>query len=243
VAQIQKSNADASAPVLAAFDLVVRLGGAEILRGVSIELRPGEILGVLGPSGAGKSTLFRALAGELRADSGRIELFRNDVTDQPLWRRARGGLGYVPQTPSVIFDLTIADNIRTFERAARVERKPPEERAALVDLSARLDVRAGELSGGERRRLELLRALIAKPEALILDEPLSGVDPAGAHRMGRLLRDSAESGMAILIADHRVHEALEFCDRAALLVDGRIDLEAEPAAFLDHPAVRRRYLG
>lgn len=229
--------------VLRARDVHARLGGAEILRGVDIDVPSRSVIGVLGPSGAGKSTLFRVLVGELAPSAGSVWLDGRDVTRLPLWRRARSGLGYVPQTPSVLMELSVADNIRTFERVARVRSRPPAERAAEVELEGQLDVRAGELSGGERRRLELLRALIAEPAVLVLDEPLTGVDPAAAGRLGKLLRSQSERGMAIVVADHRIREALAICDRALLLVDGRIELSSEPDAFSDHPAVRRRYLG
>ena len=227
---------------LSADDLSVVLGGSEILRGVSFEARAGEVLGVLGPSGAGKSTLFRLLVGELRPRTGRVRLGDRDVTAEPLWRRARFGLGYVPQTPSVLFDLSIEDNIRTFERAAGMERRP-HQRAAEVDLEYQMQVRARDLSGGERRRLEILRAFVAEPRVLICDEPLTGVDPVAAGRIGRLLKARAEAGAAVVIADHRVHEALGFCHRVLLLLDGRVEAESGPAEFLEHPAVRQRYLG
>ena len=219
------------------------LGGVEILRGVDLSVQKGVIVGVLGPSGAGKTTLFRVIAGELRASSGRVELEGRDVTSAPLWVRARNGLGYVPQTPSVLVELSVADNIRSFESAARVRTRPLAERAGRVGLEGRLGVRAGGLSGGERRRLELLRALIAEPKVLILDEPLTGVDPAGAARLGRLLRELAEGGAAVVLADHRILEALRMCDEALLLVDGQIELSAPPGEFSSHPAVLRRYLG
>lgn len=220
-----------------------RLGAQEILRGVELTLEAGRVVGVLGPSGAGKSTLFRVLVGELSPIAGRVLLSGHDVTREPLWVRARHGLGYVPQTPSVLYDLSVADNIRTFERAARVAARPPSERAESVELSARLDVKARDLSGGERRRLELLRALVAEPKVLVCDEPLTGVDPAAAARLGRILRDRAAEGMAIVVADHRIREALGWCDEALLLLDGRIELSAAPEEFANHPAVRRRYLG
>ncbi len=229
--------------VLRARDVRARLGGAEILRGVDLEVPRSYVLGVLGPSGAGKSTLFRTLVGELAPSAGSVWLDGREVTREPLWRRARAGLGYVPQTPSVLQDLTVADNIRTFERVAHAACRPVAERAAEVELEDRLEVRAGELSGGERRRLELLRALVAEPRVLVCDEPLTGVDPAGAGRLGKLLRRQADRGMAIVLADHRIGEALAMCDRAVLLVDGRVELSADPEEFSDHPAVRRRYLG
>jgi lipopolysaccharide export system ATP-binding protein len=230
-------------PALRAHGVRISLGGVEILRGVELDLYAGTVVGVLGPSGAGKTTLFRVLVGELRPQSGTVWLGGCDVSRAPLYQRARRGLGYVPQTPSVLFDLSVRENLRAFERAARVPRRPPEERAELVQLGSRIEVRAAELSGGERRRLELLRALIAEPSVLICDEPLSGVDPAGARRLGELLRSQAARGAAVVLADHRVREALPFCDQALLLVDGKIELDAPPDQFADHLAVRRRYLG
>jgi lipopolysaccharide export system ATP-binding protein len=228
---------------LRAEDLSVTLGGVEILRGVSLEVAAGEVLGVLGPSGAGKSTLFRVLSGELRPARGSVHLGDRDVTRQPLWRRARAGLGYIPQTPSVLFDLDVSANLATFARVAGASESSAVARAHEVGLDTRRDVLAHDLSGGERRRLELARALLAEPRVLLCDEPLSGVDPTGAQRIGRILRGRADAQMAVLVADHRVGEALSFCDRVLLLLDGRVEAVTGPGEFLEHPAVRRRYLG
>jgi lipopolysaccharide export system ATP-binding protein len=228
---------------LEARNICARLGAQQVLRGVDLEVEPGRVIAVLGPSGAGKSTLFRVLCGELVPEEGSVLIDGKDVTREPLWSRARRGLGYVPQTPSVLFDLSVADNIRTFERAAGASERPLEERAASVELSARLDVRARSLSGGERRRLELLRALIAEPRVLVCDEPLTGIDPVAAGRVASILRARADEGMAIMLADHRIVETLAVCDRALFLVDGKIELDESPERFADHPLVRRRYLG
>src|SRR5690348_2409638 len=166
---------------LAARDVMVALAGTEVVRGVTLSLEEGEVVGVLGPSGAGKTTLFRAMVGEVALVSGRIELDGNDVSREPLWQRVRRGLGYVPQTPSVLWDLTVEQNLETFERLARVTpRIGAREWAGRVELGERLGVRAGELSGGERRRLELARALLGQPKVLVCDEPFAGIDPAGA---------------------------------------------------------------
>jgi len=224
--------------------LRVERGGKVLLRDVAIAAREGEVIGVLGPSGAGKSTLFRALTGEIVPDAGAVLLDGDDVTKAPLWERARRGLGYVPQTPSVLWDLTVRENLATFHRV--VHGDPGDLRAAAgrVQLDARLDVRAGELSAGERRRLELARSLTRTPRVLVCDEPFAGVDPVGAARLGELLRDLAGShGAAVLLADHHVAEALRICTRAVLLLDGAIAAEGEPDAFQEHPLVRGRYLG
>lgn len=223
-------------------------GTKTILRGIDIAAREGEVLGILGPSGAGKSTLFRVLVGELAATSGSVMLRGEDVTKLPLWGRARRGLSYVPQTPSVLWDLTVRDNLATYHRI--VHGKPGDERAVTdllarkVALEDRLDVLAGELSGGERRRLELARAITRPPKVLVCDEPFAGVDPQQASRLGDMLRALAvEDGVCVMLADHHVEEALRVCTRAVLLLDGEVALEAEPEDFREHPIVVGRYLG
>ncbi len=219
-----------------------------LLRDVDLSAEAGEVVGVLGPSGAGKSTLFGALVGELRPDAGHVLLEGRDVTREPLWKRARAGVGYVPQSPSVLWDLNVKDNLTTFLRLGHArDAKTPwslDSLASKVDLEQRLDVVAGRLSGGERRRLELARALSMHPSVLICDEPFAGVDPQGAERLGTLLRDLADSsGVAVVLADHHVEEALRICTRALLLLDGAFVAEGDPAAFVEHPLVRGRYLG
>jgi lipopolysaccharide export system ATP-binding protein len=221
---------------------VVR-GGKEILRGVDVEARAGEVLAVLGPSGAGKSTLFRALVGELPAECGSVMLDGTDVTDWPLWQRSRAGVGYVPQTPSVLFHLTVRGNLTAFHRIVHGTPGDPEADAARVELSARLDVPAGELSAGERRRLEVARSLVRPPRVLVCDEPFAGVDPVGSAQIAKILGDLARQGVAIVLADHHVAEALALATRAMLLLDGAVATIGDPESFQDHPLVRGRYLG
>jgi lipopolysaccharide export system ATP-binding protein len=235
---------------LEARGLAVRLAGADIVRGVDVRVEAGEVVGLLGPSGAGKSTVFRAIAGEVLPGAGTVSVGGVDVSREPLWRRARRGLGYLPQGPSVLVDLSVRENFVAFARlarhaAARDGSTPADATgwAERVDLAHRLDVRAGDLSGGERRRLELGRALVARPRVLVCDEPFAGIDPAGAERLGDLLRDEAARGTAILLADHHVDEALRVVDRALLLLDGAVRVEGTPAEFREHPLVRGRYLG
>lgn len=229
--------------VLRAEALRVRRGSLEILRGVDLSVRAGGVLAVLGPSGAGKSTLFRTLVGELSPTHGRVLLDERDITREPLWTRARLGIGYVPQTPSVLWDLTVAENIGTFAALVGVTAEVARAQAEELSLGGLLAVRGRALSGGERRRLELLRALLSNPKLLVLDEPLSGLDPAGAAAVARVLRGRAEQGMGILLADHRVGEALALCHDAVLLADGQVELRTPAAEFAEHPAVVRRYLG
>ena len=222
---------------------VVR-GGKLLLREVDVSLHAGEVLGVLGPSGAGKSTLFRALVGEIRPDSGKVSLLGEDVTSAPLWVRARAGVAYVPQTPSVLLDLSVRENLETFQRVALGELRDVEGAAKRVDLGDKLGVRAGDLSAGERRRLEIARAITRPPKALVCDEPFAGVDPQGASRLGDLLRALAkDDDVAVVLADHHVAEALRVCDSASLMLDGAIAITAEPSAFRAHELVRGRYLG
>jgi lipopolysaccharide export system ATP-binding protein len=221
---------------------VVR-GGRAILRDVDVVCDAGEVLGVLGPSGAGKSTLFRALVGDLAADAGTVRLDGEDISGWPLWRRARAGVGYTPQSPSVLWDLTVRDNLAAYQRIALGARGDVDAAAARVGLSERLDVRAGELSAGERRRLEFARAITRPPRVLICDEPFAGVDPVGAGRLGELLRGLGQDGVAVLLADHHVVEALHVCTRALLLLDGAVAATGDPATFREDPLVRGRYLG
>ena len=232
--------------VIRAEGVTVEKGRRVVVRDVTVAVEAGEVLGVLGPSGAGKSTFFGALVGEEELASGRVWLGDEEVTKLPLWRRARMGLGYVPQSPSVLWDLSVRDNLRTFSQVAKRGQSPAEIRQAAeaVGLEGRLEVRAGALSGGERRRLELARALTTSPTVLICDEPFAGVDPQGAAHLGDLLAALASTRrVAVLLADHHVEEALRVCTKALLLLDGVVATVAEPAAFREDPLVRGRYLG
>lgn len=222
--------------------VTARLGGNQILRGIDLAVAPGSVLGVLGPSGAGKSTLFRCLVGELKPQRGRVLLQGRDVSQLPLWVRARLGIGYVPQTPSVLFDLTVERNVQTFAKLVGAGRTEQQRLLDALELTQRLHVVAGNLSGGERRRLELLRALISQPKLLICDEPLTGLDPLMVARVGSLFTELAARGSAVVFADHRIAEVLPFCEEAVLLVDGRILLSSKAADFVGHPAVQQRYL-
>jgi lipopolysaccharide export system ATP-binding protein len=230
-------------------NLHVTRGTKRVLRGIGMEAREGEVLGVLGPSGAGKSTLFRALVGEIALSEGIVQLSGDDVTALPLWARAQRGLAYVPQTPSVLWDLSVRENLVAYQRVVFRKARTEEPEAVLalarkVALHERLDVRAGDLSGGERRRLELARALTRPPKVLVCDEPFAGIDPQQATRLGDILRSLAvEDGVCVMLADHHVEEALRVCSRAVLLLDGEVAVEAAPDAFREHPTVVGRYLG
>lgn len=234
---------------LVAEHIVVERSGKRIVRDVSLVCEAGTITGLLGPSGAGKSTFFQVLVGEERVHGGRVFLDGDELTRAPLYRRARRGLGYMPQGPSVLWELSVRENVETFLTVARPSEPASgvadraRELIQSVDLTAQLDTRAGQLSGGERRRLELARVLAGSPRVIVCDEPFAGVDPAQAARLGDLLVGLAESGVAILLADHHVEEALRVCTRAALLLDGALITSGSPAEFREHAAVRGRYLG
>jgi lipopolysaccharide export system ATP-binding protein len=221
----------------------VSRGGRAILQGIDLQAHEGEVLGILGPSGAGKSTLFRALVGEALPDEGTVELDGTDITRWPLWRRARAGIGYAPQGPSVLWDLTVRGNLHAYRRIARVAPAEPAEAAERFGLAHRLDVLASELSAGERRRLEVARALTLSPRVLVCDEPFAGVDPAGAQRLGDLLRGLAQAGATVLLADHNVPQALRICTRALLILDGSVAVAASAETFASLPEVRGSFLG
>jgi lipopolysaccharide export system ATP-binding protein len=248
-------SADASLPdeappdrtegALTARGIVVQRAGKRLLRGVDLTLAPGTVTGVLGPSGAGKSTLFRVLVGEDRDHEGQVYLDGADVTKKPLHARARLGLGYMPQGPSVLWDLSVRENVRTFLEIARGSAEDATVRGILeaTRLEPASGTRAGLLSGGERRRLELARVLAGRPRVVVCDEPFAGVDPAQAAHLGDLLADLAADGVAVVLADHHVEEALRICTSASLLLDGAIVTTGTPDAFREHPVVRGRYLG
>ncbi len=223
--------------------LQVRYGRVCVLRGVSVAVKAGEVVAVLGPTGAGKTTLFGALVGDLPTYSGTVLVAGRDVTRLPMWQRARCGVGYIPQGPSVLPDLSVRHNLTTFESVVGRGKRGAQHWAELVGLSDRLAVCARELSGGERRRLELARALVGEPGVIVCDEPFSGMDPIAARKVAQLLRARAEHGLAVVLADHHASLALGICDRAALLLDGRVHMEGTADECRDHRVVREQYLG
>lgn len=227
--------------ILAARGVSVRRANHVALRAFALELSAGEIVAVLGPSGAGKSTLLDALSGMI-PHAGTVVLDGRDVSAEPAWKRARGGLGYVPQGPSVLGDLSVGENLGTFAKLA-ARGGSPSAVATEVGLDGKLDVLARDLSGGERRRLELARALVAAPRVLLCDEPFAGLAPRDLFAIASVLRARAAAGLAVVVSDHHVEEALALARRALLLVDGAIVAETPASAFLAHPDVIARYAG
>ncbi len=232
-----------TAPLLEANDLRVRLGGRDVVAGVDLVVRAGEVVGLLGPNGAGKTTCFRVLAGLLSAQSGTVRLAGRLLDGLPLWRRAQAGLGYLPQRPSVFRDLSVRDNVRLAEEGRGGPSLVPDLLAEL-GLATLADARAGSLSGGERRRLEIARCLATRPTLVLLDEPFAGVDPVAVEGLQARVRALArERGISVLVTDHAVHATLPICDRAVILDGGRVLAEGAPADVAARPAVRARYLG
>ncbi len=220
----------------------------EVVRDFSLDLDAGEVVGLLGPNGAGKTTCFYMIVGLVRADAGRIELDGQDITALPMYKRARLGVGYLPQEPSVFRKLSVADNIRLVLQlredldAAGIERE-------LTSLLGELQIDhvaeqiGASLSGGERRRCEIARALAARPRLMLLDEPFAGVDPISVGEIQKIITHLKERGIGVLITDHNVRETLGICDRAYILSDGGVLAQGAPDALLDNPDVRRVYLG
>jgi lipopolysaccharide export system ATP-binding protein len=221
--------------------------GRLVLRGLDLTVSPGEVVGLLGPNGAGKTTAFKLIAGLDRPQGGRVLLGRRDLSGLPLSRRARLGLGYLPQEPSVFRGLSALDNVALAlelrggsRRGARAEAAKVLEEFGLGALGGQ---RASTLSGGERRRLELARAVCLKPALLVCDEPLTGVDPRAASELREMLRGLARGGLAVLLTDHNVAQALPACDRAALLVDGLVVEEGSASDLARSARARALYFG
>lgn len=229
--------------LLEARGVEVRWGATAVLRGVDVVIDSGRVTGLLGPTGAGKTTLFRVLVGETQPVVGRVRMEGRDVTALPLWRRARLGIGYLPQGPSVLPDLTVEGNLVAFEKLIGRDRRGARHWAEVVGLEHRMGVLAGVLSGGERRLLEIARSLVAGPKVLVCDEPFSGIDPVSAMRIAETLREHAAGGLGVVLSDHHASIALRVCDEVGLLLDGRVESWGPPERWKSDPLVRERYLG
>ncbi|WP_058834084.1 LPS export ABC transporter ATP-binding protein [Luteimonas abyssi] len=219
-----------------------------VVREFGLTLDAGEVVGLLGPNGAGKTTCFYMIVGLVPADAGRIVLDGQDITGEPMYRRARLGVGYLPQEPSVFRKLSVADNIRlVLELREGLDRKGREqELASLMEelqITHVADQLGASLSGGERRRVEIARALAARPRLMLLDEPFAGVDPISVGEIQRIISHLKNRGIGVLITDHNVRETLGICDRAYILAEGGVLAQGAPDALLENPDVRRVYLG
>ena len=220
----------------------------EVVREFGLSLDAGEVVGLLGPNGAGKTTCFYMIVGLVAADAGKIELDGRDITAEPMYKRAKLGVGYLPQEPSVFRKLTVSDNLRlVLELREDLDSVGVEkELASLLDelqVTHVADQLGASLSGGERRRVEIARALAARPRLMLLDEPFAGVDPISVGEIQRIIQHLKDRGIGVLITDHNVRETLGICDRAYILADGGVLAQGTPAELLANTDVRRVYLG
>ncbi|MDW8089877.1 MAG: LPS export ABC transporter ATP-binding protein [Meiothermus sp.] len=242
------SNRSSSVTRLEASGLIKRYGRREVVRGVSLELTRGEIVALFGPNGAGKTTTFYMLVGFIEPNAGQIRLGGRDVTRLPMYKRARLGLGYLPQEPSAFRRMTALENLLAVLEFQPLARKERLERAmALLEelgIAHLKDKYAYTLSGGERRRLEIARALCTNPDFILLDEPFTGVDPKNVRDIQKLISELRERrGVGIFITDHAVRETLAIADRIYLMYDGRMAFHGTPEAFARDSGVRTHYLG
>jgi lipopolysaccharide export system ATP-binding protein len=233
--------------VLVATGLYKSFQGKHIIRGVSIGVRRGEAVGLLGPNGAGKTTCFYMITGLIRVDAGRIELDGHDITSTPMYRRARLGIGYLPQEASIFRGLNVEDNIRAVLEVAERDAQKREYRLdALLEefsISHLRKTPSIALSGGERRRCEIARALATRPSFILLDEPFAGIDPIAVGDIQELVRHLTRRGIGVLITDHNVRETLGLIDRAYIIAAGRVLTHGRPEEIVRNPDVRRTYLG
>ncbi|HEV2539414.1 MAG TPA: LPS export ABC transporter ATP-binding protein [Frateuria sp.] len=234
--------------MLAAEGLQKRYRSRQVVRDFGFSIRQGEVVGLLGPNGAGKTTCFYMVVGLVEADGGSIRLDRQDITGLPMHARARMGIGYLPQEASVFRRLSVADNIMAVLelREGLTARQRNEQLEGLLDelkIAHIADQKGISLSGGERRRVEIARALAAQPRYMLLDEPFAGVDPISVGEIQRIVRHLKERGIGVLITDHNVRETLGICDRAYILNDGEVLSRGTPAHILADEKVREVYLG
>jgi lipopolysaccharide export system ATP-binding protein len=228
-------------------DLVKSYHGKQVVSGVSVYVDPGEIVGLLGPNGAGKTTSFYMIVGLIKPDSGKVCFKGKDITSYPMCKRARLGIGYLSQEPSIFRKLSVRDNVlailETLHLSRAEERRRLEELLDELDLTGLADQPAYTLSGGERRRLEITRALVTDPAILMLDEPFSGVDPLAVADVQKIIVQLRERGLGILITDHNVRETLSIVDRAYLQFEGRVLREGKSDFLINDKMSRELYLG
>jgi len=234
-------------PVLSADGLMKSYGGRTVVKNVSLDVRGGEIVGLLGPNGAGKTTTFSIVVGLVRPDGGLVRLGDRDLTELPMYKRARAGISYLPQEPSVFRKMTVEENLlailETLDLTPDDRRRRVEELLAEFGLETVRRHRAYTLSGGERRRVEIARSLVVKPFFLLLDEPFAGIDPIAVLDIQAIARRLASAGIGVLITDHNVRETLSLVDRAYIINDGEILRAGTPLALSSDAVVKKIYLG
>jgi lipopolysaccharide export system ATP-binding protein len=234
-------------PTLQGVELSKSYRGRKVVDNVQVEIGQGEVVGLLGPNGAGKTTTFYMIVGLARPDSGQVLLNGEEITDLPMYLRARSGISYLPQEPSVFRQLTCEENLlavlETLPLTPEQQRDRLEELLAQMGLETVRQSKAYMLSGGERRRLEIARSMTLQPSFILLDEPFSGIDPLTVRDLQELIRELSRSGIGVLITDHNVRETLSVTDRAYIVNRGRIMAKGTPRDLSDNPEVRRVYLG
>jgi len=232
---------------LQAVELSKSYRGRKVVDDVDLEIGQGEVVGLLGPNGAGKTTTFYIIVGLARPDSGRVLLNGEEITDLPMYLRARSGISYLPQEPSVFRQLTSEENLlavlETLPLTPEQQRDRLEELLVQMGLETVRQSKAYTLSGGERRRLEIARSLTLQPSFILLDEPFSGIDPLTVKDLQEIIRELSRSGIGVLITDHNVRETLSVTDRAYILRNGKIFRKGRPYELSSDPEVRRVYLG
>jgi lipopolysaccharide export system ATP-binding protein len=234
-------------PLLLTEDLVKEYRQRRVVNGVSITVAPGEIVGLLGPNGAGKTTTFNMVVGVVRPKAGTVHFQGRDMTRLPMHQRARLGIGYLTQEPSIFRKLTVEQNILAILETCRLRRAERAVRLKYLleelDLTRLAKNKAYTLSGGEKRRLEITRALVTSPRLLLLDEPFSGIDPIAVYEVQKIIRRLKERGLGILITDHNVRETLKLVDRAYLIHRGEVVYEGAAEQLVNDPKAREIYLG
>ena len=241
-------HAETTGATLLQTDKLVKVyGGRAVVNGVDINVRRGEVVGLLGPNGAGKTTSFYMIVGLVRPNSGRVLFDGKDVTGMPMFKRARSGMGYLPQEESVFRKLTVEQNIMAILETTNLSKS--ERKARCEELLHQFGIEhiakntALTLSGGEKRRLTIARSLVTNPSLLMLDEPFSGVDPIAVFDVQQIISNLRDAGLAILITDHNVRETLAIVDRAYLIFEGRVESEGPKDFLLNDPVSRKLYLG
>jgi lipopolysaccharide export system ATP-binding protein len=232
---------------LSGISLCKRYGDREVVQSIDLEVHPAQVVGLLGPNGAGKTTTFNMLAGGIRPTSGQVLLGDRDITDLPMYRRARLGITYLPQEPSIFRKLSVADNVNaileTVEPDRTVRRERLRELLAELGLAEKAGRRGDTLSGGERRRVEITRALVLDPKFMLLDEPFAGIDPIAVIDIQKIIQQLKTRGIGVIITDHNVRETLSICDHAYIITGGHIIREGTPEEIAADPQVREIYLG
>lgn len=252
MSETQTESSAAVAPaadglLLSTDNLVKEYGSRRVVNGVSVSVNAGEIVGLLGPNGAGKTTTFNMVVGVVRPDAGHVSFLGEEITNLPMHKRARRGIGYLTQEPSVFRKLSVEENILAILETCKLSRGEQEIRLKYLleelDLTPIAQSKAYQLSGGEKRRLEITRALVTSPKLLLLDEPFAGIDPIAKYEVGKIIRRLKERGLGILITDHDVREMLKIIDRGYIIYKGQVLVEGTSEFLANDPKAREIYLG